>query len=104
MHWDAECGREERPEGAVDLGPDHFYTKSVDREEKWVGILEWHWNPTTGRWCGGWVPFNVPSESLTGRGPMWDVHSYDPLHIEPSLQCGMCSNHGWIRDGKWVEA
>jgi hypothetical protein len=30
--------------------------------------------------------------------------SEDPLHIEPSLLCEFCGDHGFIRDGRWVPA
>ncbi len=32
----------------------------------------------------------------------WELHSLDPLHVEPSLLCG-CGSHGFIRAGAWVE-
>lgn len=29
----------------------------------------------------------------------------EPLHIEASVACpGGCGDHGWIRDGKWIDA
>lgn len=34
----------------------------------------------------------------------WDLVSMDPLHLEPSLLCTVCNDHGFIRDGKWVAA
>jgi hypothetical protein len=43
------------------------------------------------------------------KGPTWELHSIDPLHVEPSIQTN-CRNpnhgsrHGFIREGKWVEA
>lgn len=37
--------------------------------------------------------------------PMWEVRSWVPLHIEPSLQSYCpCGDHGFIRNGKWVRA
>ena len=30
--------------------------------------------------------------------------SRDPLHVEPSILCAACGDHGFIRDGKWVKA
>ena len=35
-------------------------------------------------------------------GPTWELHSLDPLHVEPSVKT--TSHHGFIRDGKWVPA
>lgn len=28
----------------------------------------------------------------------------EPLHVEPSVLCGQCQDHGFIRNGKWVKA
>lgn len=96
-----ELDRGSRPERSYDLGPDHFYTKTVDKADQWVGIIEWHWNPIKGLWCGGWIPFGgISSEYLTGHG--WTVNSFDPLDLSPSLLCSMCNDHGFIKQGKWV--
>lgn len=41
------------------------------------------------------------------RGPTWELHSLDPLHVEPSILTS-CHNHpdahhGHIRNGRWEE-
>lgn len=49
--------------------------------------------------CEGWAhfyPFS-PSDS-------WIVESLDPLTISPSLLCGICGHHGFIKQGRWVPA
>lgn len=28
----------------------------------------------------------------------------EPLHIEPSILCGDCGTHGFVRSGSWVAA
>lgn len=28
----------------------------------------------------------------------------DPLTVSPSIACGDCGLHGWIRDGRWTDA
>jgi hypothetical protein len=33
-----------------------------------------------------------------------EVITRDPLHIEASILCPDCGTHGWIRNGRWVEA
>lgn len=30
--------------------------------------------------------------------------SEEPLHVEPSILCGQCGDHGFIRDGRWESA
>lgn len=34
----------------------------------------------------------------------WRVWSWDPLTLEPSIECPEHRCHGWIREGKWVPA
>lgn len=98
----SDKGFEALPTEAIDLGNGSHYSKVVDKDNKWIGINEWHLSPT-GKLCGGWVPFNVQSEYLAG-GEKWTVNSYDPLDLSPSLLCTACGHHGFIRQGRWVPA
>lgn len=102
--------RSDLPEGAIDLGADHWFTwfsysedHHPEAPEK-AGIIEWHLNPD-GELCGGAVNFWRPPGD---KGPTWQVHSLDPLHVEPSVLCspekGGCGSHGFIRGGRWVTA
>jgi hypothetical protein len=59
------------------------------------GVMEWHWDRTNRRWCGGLVSFEPGNHRLI---------STNPLHIEPSLLCNQCPEHGWIRGGRWSPA
>lgn len=36
--------------------------------------------------------------------PRWEVVSWEPLTLNPSILCLSCQLHGWIRDGRWVPA
>lgn len=90
-------------EGAIALGHDTFYTK-VFWHDEWVGIHEWH--PERGEYEAGFVAFTgrtMPDWRRPGA-PTWEVISEEPLTLSPSLACGQCGHHGWIRDGKWVPA
>jgi len=42
--------------------------------------------------------------SDTGAGRDWKLEQREPLTISPSLLCGSCGHHGFIREGKWVSA
>lgn len=88
------------PEGAIDLGGGSWYTKVWDKNATWIAIEEWHFTPT-GALCGGWVPFDVPSQHLVPNAEKWTVVSYEPLELSPSLLCRSCNHHGFIRRGKW---
>lgn len=58
-------------------------------------IIFWHWHePAVGN--VGWLGSAVTQHTLV---------SLNPLHLEPSLGCfASCPSHGWIRDGRWVNA
>ncbi|MCA1571927.1 MAG: hypothetical protein LC798_16775 [Chloroflexi bacterium] len=119
------------PQDHIDLGSGHSFTWVVGdpehhptddarllrwhgQDETLVGIIEWHPradgkpmpNGDPAR-CGGGVYF-VQTGSGGRQHPVWQVVSLDPLHLEPSILCtpekGGCGNHGWIRDGRWVQA
>jgi hypothetical protein len=95
-------GLEGPDEGAFNLGDDHYYTKGVDKAGNWIAIHEWHKTPE-GRWCVGYVPFDVDTEWRT-KGPHWEVVSLEPLTLSPTLLCTACTSHGFIREGRWVAA
>lgn len=35
---------------------------------------------------------------------LWQVESMEPLTLSPSLLCGRCGDHGFVRGGRWVPA
>lgn len=42
-------------------------------------------------------------EQIFPNRPKWQVISWDPLTISPSIYCGNCGCHGFIIDGKWQD-
>lgn len=68
------------------------------------GLIEDHKTPD-GKPCGGAVLFDLPGvkEAFPQRA-VWQVESWEPLTISPSLLCVTCGHHGWIRGGRWVNA
>lgn len=67
--------------------------------------------------CSGFVTLDTPEIKAVFTGhQVWQIHSLDPLHIEPSILCKMpigkddagetiyCHDHGFIRGGRWVVA
>lgn len=101
----------------IALGHDHFYhftSWAPDRElnpqydgipdVERFGLIIIHpskSNPA-GPPCVGGITFdgevqrrlNMPDRAL------WQVESWEPLTISPSLLC-FCGDHGWIRNGRW---
>lgn len=89
-------------EGVIDIGHGvHIkFTVRGDHDEV-CGIYESH-ECLDGEGMGA-VTFDVPAaEGLPG--PRWTVEQLDPLTISPSVLCGTCGNHGFIREGRWVPA
>lgn len=105
--------------GQIDLGLGHsltYHQWAPDRElnpqydgipdiER-VGATIYHHKPD-GTPCVGGITFDLPNlpAGFLAR-PRWQVISWEPLHIEPSVLCKVegCGDHGWIRDGRWVPA
>ncbi len=106
----------------IDLGDDHrlwFYGWGSDRDlnPKYADI------PDTDRY-GASIEHRKPDGTLHSGGvtfdteivravmalnpdspgrAVWQVESWDPLTISPSVLCE-CGDHGFIRGGKWVRA
>lgn len=45
-----------------------------------------------------------PGRIDISTGQKHQLISRDPLHVEASVLCAICGDHGWIRDGRWVAA
>lgn len=76
----------------------------IDHEHTIECLWVWHdcdlnLNPVPIHWTHrykGWQPTGVAAH---------DLISVDPLHIEASVYWpACCGMHGWIRDGKWIDA
>lgn len=70
-----------------------------------AGLIEEHDRPDGKGRCAGGVYFDLPGVQETFPGvAVWQVESWDPLTISPSLLCRICGNHGFIKNGRWVPA
>jgi uncharacterized protein DUF6527 len=104
----------------LDLGDDHrlrYVGWAPDRDinpqydgfvdvERFGAIIE-HRAPD-GSECSGMVTFDLPEVQAvlateSRPRPVWQVQSWDPLTISPSVLCS-CGDHGFIREGRWVRA
>lgn len=82
------------------LHPDHADLPQVERFSATVE----HTRPD-GKACISGVTFDGPvARQLVPLSGLWTVESWEPLTINPSLLCGGCGDHGWIREGRWVQA
>lgn len=83
-----------------DLNPDLAHLPDVDR---YMLLL--------GHQCTDvWAPNGCTLDSEVSRQldpdprPRWQVESWEPLTLSPSLLCRTCGLHGFIRAGRWVPA
>lgn len=47
------------------------------------------------------IAFDVPGNEHVPESVRWTVESLAPLTLSPSLLCGWCGTHGFIRNGRW---
>lgn len=98
----------------VDIGHDHaikFASWSPDRELNpqfahvpdipRICVLVKHQKPD-GTPCHSAAYLDLPGMREIHTGAVWQVVSMDPLHLEPSLLCMSCGDHGFIRGDQWV--
>ena len=104
---------------ATELGDGHYFqfvSWSPDRAlnpqydgipdvEKYGGI-HIHPCPDGSGYCVGSITFDGEVQRKVDPRELarWTVHSLDPLSLSPSLLCRGRGSHGFIRDGKWVQA
>jgi hypothetical protein len=87
----------------VFTSPTTAYSR-VWHDEDWVGIHEYHVG-VAGMLCYGFVAFDTPEARAvtTEAAPKWEVQSWDPLTLAPSLLCTHCRHHGFLRQGEWED-
>ncbi len=101
----------------VDLGSDHklaFTSWHPNRElnpqyadypdVERCGALVYHLTPSGEECCSGIMFDGDLARKVFSEKSAWRVESMEPLTLSPSLLCGRCGDHGWIREGKWVKA
>lgn len=87
----------------LDLNPQ--YAHLVDQLPARVSGIVRHELPgvSGGPYCEGAITLDTPIARELFRGPFWQVESWDPLTLSPSLLCH-CGDHGFIKQGRWVPA
>lgn len=85
----------------IDLGNGHTgELLESDTHPSGYGVVVVHHTLPDGTTCGHIASW----DGSHGPDHTWTLVSIDPLHIEPSLLCMICDDHGFIRDGKWIPA
>jgi hypothetical protein len=72
-------------------------------------------NGFTGHWVG-WrpdrelnpqykdIPDTPEMRQVNPNATFWQVESWEPLTLSPSILNNNCGCHGYIREGKWIDA
>ena len=83
-----------------ELNPQYVHLPDVER----FGATIEHVKPD-GETCMSAVTFDAPvARELLPGAAIWQVESWEPLTLSPSLLCRRCGDHGFIKEGKWVRA
>jgi len=99
----------------VELGSNHFITMAVwdpdlllnPQAQKYASQLPLKCSgivrhiKSNGEDCTGVITFDSNIAREIFDGPFWQVDSWYPLTLSPSLLCH-CGDHGYIKNGKWV--
>jgi hypothetical protein len=87
----------------MDIGDSHaLVLVTPEGQSEPAGAEVYHLTPD-GKPCCGWIMFDVPATADHPPDRKWQVESWEPLTLSPSLACG-CGDHGFVRDGRWVRA
>jgi hypothetical protein len=101
IYWSAKANAQNTTPHA-----EQWLSADEQSDRVWVGIDEWH-RKADGRWCVGYCLFAVPEADLWaqayvgGHATRWQVVSFEPLTITPSIACKVCPSHGFITNGRW---
>lgn len=89
----------------LDLGDGVTLNFTSWGEHDRVGYLLDHSKPDGSECEGGAGLFDLPGvrEAFPGRA-VWQIESWEPLTLSPSLLCSACGHHGFVRQGQWVPA
>jgi hypothetical protein len=94
----------------VDIGGGHSIKFVKYEGDPHAGLNDKHKRPDNGEPCMGFITFagSTWAKEFTKDGvcsiEVWDVQSFNPLTMSPSLLCLACGDHGFIENGKWRKA
>ncbi len=82
-----------------DLNPQYEGIPDIPK----FGAIITHQTPE-GLECMSHVNFDTPEVRRVELREQvrWQVESWEPLTLSPSILCRKCGDHGFIRAGKWV--
>lgn len=88
----------------IDIGNGHSIEFVAYRDDPKAALNEYHLT-SEGVECGGFIALRGRAweQAFEQQGiQAWDVLSWEPLTLSPSLLCKVCGSHGFIQSGTWV--
>jgi len=85
----------------TDIGKGHQIRISYDKGYPWL-LEDWHpHNTIKDQMCSVSIPISQQEEAKGYKDKK--VWYWDPITetIDPSIICGTCRCHGWIKNGSW---
>lgn len=80
-----------------DINPQYAHLPDVDKYCLLLG------HQCKDRWTPNGCTLDGPvSREIDAGRAGWQVESWEPLTLSPSLLCRSCGLHGFIREGRWV--
>jgi hypothetical protein len=93
----------EATERRIDIGDSHVLVLiTPPGATEPTGVEVEHLTPA-GKRCMGWISLDVARNADLPEARKWQVQSWDPLTLSPSLLCG-CGDHGFVRGWRWIPA
>lgn len=88
-----------------DIGDEHFIKFASYKDDPKSGATVRH-KKSDGSICDGWIDFDGSAwaQEFNNNITVWQVLSWEPLTLSPSIACRSCGDHGFIRNGKWERA
>ncbi len=94
-------------ETRINIGGGHEIEFVSYKNDARAAINDYHIKPD-GEPCSGFISFRNGAWAKEFEGnpdhQSWEVQSWEPLTITPSLLCRVCGDHGFITNGRWVKA
>jgi hypothetical protein len=89
----------------VDLGDGHWIEWTTYKDVRCGGIITHRSDKTETGYCSGafWIDSRYNEDCGTQHAIWQMTGTFECPTLSPSFLCH-CGDHGWVRDGKWIQA
>lgn len=86
------------------LNPQYAHLADQLPVEKFMAVISHRASDGTPCESAATIDTEITRQTGFRNHALWQVESWEPLTLSPSLLCGRCGDHGFIREGRWVPA